>query len=501
MISTLLWTLIAVQVALGAFDTLFHHELTERLAWRPSQKKELRLHGVRNLIYAALFVALGWCEAQGALAALVGGLLAVELVITLWDFVEEDMTRRLPASERITHTLLALNYGAILTLLAPVLIGWAARDTAVMAADHGLWSLFATAAAAGVAVFGLRDLAAAGRSERLRPRPAGALVAALAPRRTVLVTGATGFVGSRLSEALAAGGHEVIALTRDPKKALALRPPFRLVTDLEQIAAETRIDAIVHLAGEPVSGGPWTQRRRTAIIESRTKLTGSLLRLIARLETRPEVLIGASAIGWYGLHGDEELGESGAPNDCFSHQSCAAVEQEIAKAARYGVRTVALRIGLVLGSEGGLLARLLLPFEFGFGGPIGTGRQWMSWIARDDLVRLIAHVIATPGLEGPVNATAPRPERNADFGKALGRALHRPAIMPLPALPLRLLGGDFARELLLGGQRVLPRKALASGFAFHYPALGCALAAILGTKPAAPRRAPHAELAHRLHLN
>jgi uncharacterized protein (TIGR01777 family) len=229
-------------------------------------------------------------------------------------------------------------------------------------------------------------------------------------------------------------------------------------------------------------------------------MMGGLLRLIARLEVRPRVLVGASAIGWYGLHGDEELGEDGAANACFSHESCEAVEREVARAERYGVRSVALRIGLVLGTEGGLLARLLLPFEFGLGGPIGSGRQWMSWIERDDLVRLIAHTIATPALEGPVNATAPRPERNADFGRALGRALHRPAVMPMPALPLRLLGGDFAKELLLGGQRVLPKKALASGFAFHYPGLNCALAAILGAKPAV-RRTPHPEVAHRLRLS
>jgi hypothetical protein len=496
MTSIVLWTLIAMQIALGAFDTLYHHEMTERLAWRVSQRRELKLHGVRNLLYAALFATLGFAEVHGALAVLVGGVLLIELVITLMDFVEEDLSRKLPATERVTHTLLALNYGAILSLLLPVLLGWAGEATAVAAADHGWWSVLAALAAAGVGVFGVRDLAASARVARLAPRPAAALVTALAPRQAILVTGATGFVGSRLVEGLAAAGHDVTVLTRDAAKTHVLRPPFRVVTDLEQIPSGARIDAIVSLAGEPVSGGLWTAARRRAIIESRTATTEALLRLVGRLETRPRVLIGASAIGWYGLHEMEPLSEDAAPHDCFSHQSCEAVERALAKADGYGVRTVALRIGLVLGVEGGLLARLLLPFEFGMGGRIGSGKQWMSWIARDDLVRLIAHTIATESLHGPVNATAPVPVSNAAFARALGAALHRPAIVPLPALPLRLLG-DFAKELLLGGQRVLPTKALASGFTFAHPTLDGALASMLGT---APKRAHTArvEAAHRL---
>jgi len=496
MISTLLWTLIAVQIALGGFDTLYHHEVTERLAWRVSQRRELKLHGVRNLIYGALFATLGWSEVHGALAWAVIAFLGVEIVITLADFVEEDASRKLPATERVTHTLLALNYGAILILLVPVLLGWAGEGTGVVPAFHGLWSAMASAAAFGVCVFGLRDLAAAARAPRLVPKPAAALVTALPRHQTILVTGATGFVGSRLVEGLAAAGHDVIVLTRTAEKALALRPPFRLVTDLEQIDGATRIDAIVNLAGEPVSGGLWTGKRKRAIVESRKSVMAALLRLIGRLEHAPKVLIGASAIGWYGLRGDEELTEDAAPaTGSFSHESCAVIERETDKARAFGLRVVGLRIGLVLGTEGGLLARLLLPFEFGLGGRIGSGQQWMSWIARDDLVRLIAHAIATDDLEGPVNATAPTPVRNAEFAAALGHALHRPAVMPLPALPLRLLGA-FGKELLLGGQRVVPRKALASGFAFAYPTLPMALDSMLGIK-AAREHVVHAEAAHR----
>src|SRR5437879_5544227 len=167
MISSTLWMLIAAQIAMGAFDTLYHHEMTERLAWRPSQARELRLHGVRSLVYAALFVVLAWFETHGLWAVLVIAVLAFELIITLMDFVEEDMSRKLPASERVTHTLLALNYGAILMLLGPVLVEWATRATALMPVSYGPWSAFATLAAGGIALFGLRDLAASARVRRL----------------------------------------------------------------------------------------------------------------------------------------------------------------------------------------------------------------------------------------------------------------------------------------------------------------------------------------------
>jgi uncharacterized protein len=283
MTAVILWPLITLQILMGAFDTLYHHELTERLAWRPSQQHELRLHGVRNLLYAALFLALGWTETPGLWALAVIALLAVEVVITLTDFVEEDITRRLPASERINHTLLALNYGAILALLVPLLLGWASRTTALVPASYGAWSLIATLAAAGVALFGLRDLAASARVRRLVPGKAGELMAALPDRQTVLVTGATGFVGSRIIEALVGAGHQPIVLARDPQKAARLPPPFRVATSLDQIPADTRIDAIVNLAGEPIAEGLWTAARRRRILASRLRMTRAVVRLIARL--------------------------------------------------------------------------------------------------------------------------------------------------------------------------------------------------------------------------
>jgi uncharacterized protein (TIGR01777 family) len=478
--SPVLWSLVAVQFVLGAFDVLYHHELTERLAWRRSQRRELVLHGVRNAIYAVLFISLGWLEPHGVWAILVLALLAAEVAVTLVDFVEEDLTRNLPASERVTHTLLALNYGAILVLLTPVLLAWAGEPSALVPAWYGLATVLVTFAAFGIAVFGLRDGLAARRMERLISAGAAELVAALPSRQRVLITGATGFIGCRLTEALAAAGHDVIVLTRDPLKAAALRPPFRLVTSLDQIDSATAIDAIVNLAGEPIANGLWTRRKRRRILGSRLRITRQVVRLIARLERRPAVLVSGSAIGWYGLWQDEELTEFDGGKRCFSHRVCEAWERATKRAERLGTRVVRLRIGLVLGTEGGMLGRLLLPFEFGLGGPIGSGRQWMSWIERDDLIRLIAHAIATPRLTGPVNATAPTPVTNAEFAAELARALHRPALLRLPAWMLRVVAGDLAKELLIGGQRVIPDKADVSGFVFRHVTLASALAAMLG---------------------
>lgn len=476
----ILWLFVCLQMMMGGFDTLYHHEMTERLAWRPGQARELRLHGMRNLAYAVMFAALGWSEPHGAFAVALIALTTVELGITLWDFVEEDRTRRLPATERVTHAVLTLNYGAILALLVPVLLEWAARPTALVGAYYWPWSWLCATATIGVIVSGLRDLAAARRLPRLAVANAAALAAGLGGRHSILVTGGTGFVGRRLVEALVLAGHDVTVLTRARASAAHLPAPLRIVTSLDQIADDAHINAIVNLAGEPISNGLWTESKRKLIVGSRVDVTRAVLALIARLDRPPSVLISGSAIGWYGLRQDEALDEAAEGCPCFSRDVCVAWEREAVLASRHGVRVVHLRTGLVLAAEGGMLARMLLPFELGLGGRIGSGEQWMSWIHRDDLVRLIVHVIRTPALAGPVNGTAPMPARNRTFTAALGRALARPAILPMPAAPLRLALGAFADELLLGGQKVEPTAALNSGFTFNFPTIDAACGAIVG---------------------
>ncbi|HSV26247.1 MAG TPA: TIGR01777 family oxidoreductase [Xanthobacteraceae bacterium] len=487
--TTPLWTLILAQIAMGAFDIIYHHELTERLAWRPTQRRELALHAVRNVLYAVLFVTFGWFEPRGAWAALIISVLVIEIFITLMDFVEEDLSRKLPGSERINHTLLAINYGAILALLIPVLLGLVAQNTSLTPVNHGVMSAIATVAAMGVIGFGARDFYTSWRVRRLSSAQPDGLAQSLTGRRQLLVTGATGFVGRRLVEALTAAGHHVTVLTRDSRKAETLRPPFRVVTSLDQIANDAAIDGVINLAGEPIADGLWTRARRRRILRSRLRVTRDVVRLIARLDRRPEVLISGSATGWYGLWQDEALTEFDGGKSCFTHRVCEAWERAAMRARSLGVRVVLLRIGLVLGTEGGLLGRLLTPFEYGLGGPVGHGTQWMSWIERDDLVRLIAHILATPGLGGPVNATAPEPVRNIAFVRELGRVLNRPARLRAPAALLHWLAGAFADELLIGGQKVLPAKAEDSGFRFRHATLASAFDALLGA-PAPHSRRP-----------
>lgn len=480
MTSELFWWLINLQIAFGAFDVLYHHEMTERLPWRHTAASELKLHAARNWLYTVLFMALGWTWPTGALAMVSVVILAVEIVITLWDFVEEDRSRKLPGTERVLHTLLAINYGAILVLLVPQLMEAATLSTALVPAWHGPQSIVVTLAAVAVLLFGLRDWQMSKRVESFVRTPAANLVAALPPRQRVLVTGATGLIGARLVEALAEAGHEVTAHVRSAQAGTKLALPVRLVGSLDEIPNTARIDAIVNLAGAPVAEAPWTLRNRLRILRSRLRTTRKIVRLLARLEVRPGVLISSSAIGFYGNRDEETLDETSAAGAGFPSRLCVAWEAEARRAESLGVRVVLLRTGVVLDRDGGMLARLLPAFDLCLGGRIGSGAQWLSWITRDDLVRLIAFALVREEVSGPVNACAPKAVRNGDFTRVLARMLRRPAILPLPTMPLRICLGEMGEEMLLGSTRVMPARALAAGFVFSHPELVDALAVSIG---------------------
>jgi uncharacterized protein (TIGR01777 family) len=239
------------------------------------------------------------------------------------------------------------------------------------------------------------------------------------------------------------------------------------------------IDVVDHLAGESVAGARWTTAQKARIRDSRVVGTRHLVQGIAQAATKPATLVSASAVGYYGSRGDEELTESASPADDFLARVCVEWEQEAMAADRLGVRVVTARTGIVLGSgSGGALAKMLTPFKLGAGGPLGNGRQWMPWIHVADLARLYVHAADHGEIRGPMNSVAPNPVRNSEFTKALGRQLHRPAFMPAPYLGLRLVFGEFA-QVLFASQRVIPRVALDTGFTFQFPDITSALREIL----------------------
>ncbi len=292
--------------------------------------------------------------------------------------------------------------------------------------------------------------------------------------QTVIVSGSTGFIGSALVGALNAKGYLVRRLVRGVAAAAAgdiVWDPVR--GTLDQRALEGA-DAVVHLAGEPI-GQRWTAAVRRRIRDSRVNGTSLVATALASLSRPPRVFASGSAMGIYGSRADEELDETSATGTDFLANVAREWEEAADRASHPGMRIVKLRTGLVLGARGGALGRLLLPFRLGVGGRVGSGRQWVSWIALVDMVRAIRHVIETDALSGPVNLSAPNPVTNAEMAQTLATVLRRPAIVPLPAVVLRLMFGEMADATLLGSQRMQPRRLLASGFEFSYPTLEAAL--------------------------
>jgi hypothetical protein len=294
----------------------------------------------------------------------------------------------------------------------------------------------------------------------------------------ILVSGSSGLIGRALIPVLTTGGHRVTCLVRfKPRggESLVYWNPASGETDTRKLEG---FDAVVHLAGEPITGR-WNAAKKRAIRESRVKSTRLLCETLARLSSCPRVLVTASASGYYGNRGDEVLREESGPGSSFLSQVCQEWEAATKLAAACGIRVVNLRFGFVLSGAGGGLAKMLPAFKMGVGGRIGSGRQYLSWIAIDDLVQIILFVATGEALHGPVNAVAPNPVTNLVFAKTLGRVLGRPAILPMPAFAVRLAFGEMGRELLLASARLEPARLLSAGYQFRFPQLEGALRHLL----------------------
>jgi uncharacterized protein (TIGR01777 family) len=465
--------LMAVQGCLGAFDTLYHHELTVALPGRASAQRELFIHAVRSLIYSALFIGLsGWAfHGIWALALLL--VFMIEIVLTLWDFVVEDRTRLLPTIERVTHTVLAMNGGAFITLLALTTPQWLAMPTALIWQPHGALSIFLSLCGIGVGLSGLRDGLAAQAIGKLSLRDqAEAQVNFGESESSFLVTGATGFIGQRLVRALIRDGHRITVLTRQARQAAWLFDGrANCVSSMGELPPSHRADIVINLAGAPILGWRWTAKRRAALRKSRVELTREVVDWIATAKLKPALMLSASAIGYYGTQqrGDDTmLTECDGPKPMFMSDLGREWEQAAQAAASLGVAVACMRFGLVMGTQGAL-PMMLLPIKLGLGGPLGGGRQWLSWIHVDDVVGGIAHLSRVGGV-GIFNFTAPESLPQAQFSRVAATVLRRPYRFSTPGLPVRFALGEQA-DLLLEGQRVVPERLKVSGFAFRYPTL------------------------------
>ena len=350
-------SLLVAQAVMGAFDTLYHHEFKVALPRQRTAQGELMIHAVRAMLYAVVFMGMAWFEWGGAWVVVLIGIILIEVGLTLWDFVIEDTTRVLPASERITHTLLAINGGAAFVLLAMSVPDWFARSTSLYPVDYGWRSLFLTAGAVGVAISGVRDAFAAWGVQRLQLN----LNLDLGGHRRLLISGGTGFIGSALVAELLRAGHDITVLSRRPQAAaMQFAGKVRAVRSTRSLAVAEAFDVIINLAGAPVVGLPWSRRRKRVLASSRLSSTRDLLDFVMRAQQRPPVWVQASAIGFYGTYSETPLDETASAGEGFAAELCSNWEAMTTELESLSVRCVILRFGLVFGRSGGSLPMVMV---------------------------------------------------------------------------------------------------------------------------------------------
>lgn len=295
----------------------------------------------------------------------------------------------------------------------------------------------------------------------------------------ILLTGGTGFIGSHLCKQLLSDEHQLTVLSRRPERVPVLcGQSVQPLASFDELDSGYHFDAVINLAGAPIADKRWSDRRKQQLMESRLGTTRRLTQAIKNMKQPPACLINASAVGFYGDQGDTVVDETTSPHDEFSHQLCFQWEKAASEASELGVRVCIIRIGLVVGRDGGFVSKMLTPFKLGLGGQIGDGRQWMSWVHRDDLVRMFEWLLTHEEAQGVYNGTAPEPVTNREFTQTLAKVLKRPARLPMPAVAAKVLFGEMS-QLLLTGQRVFPKRISETGFEFNYPKLKLALQSVL----------------------
>lgn len=463
--------LMIVQAMMGAFDTIYHHEIKVALPRCHGARKELAVHAVRAVLYAVVFLGLAWFEWGGYFSLILVAIVLIEVVLTLWDFVIEDASRLLPTSERVLHTLLAINGGAAFVLLAIEIPDWFARPSGWCSVDYGWRSWLLTLAATGVALSGLRDGFAAWGTQRLDLK----LGLDVGAHRRLLISGGTGFIGSALTRELLAAGHDITIITRNPlSAAMMFGGRVRAVASARVLSQDERFDVIINLAGAPVVGMPWSKKRKHVLEQSRFGVTRDLLHFVKRARHRPGVWIQASAIGYYGPNSATPVDESSPAGQGFAAELCAGWENLTNELPNLQVRRVILRFGLVFGRSGGALPMMLAPYRFGMGSIVGNGQQHLSWVHIEDLLTMIAMSIKDNSVQGVINAVAPDCPTYKEFAHLAGRLLYRPVLLKLPETLLRKLLGEMA-VLFVDGPIILPKRLTQENFEYRFPDLRSAL--------------------------